>query len=366
MIEINHLGKKYDNIQPLVDINAVINDGDIISVIGSSGCGKSTLLRCLNGLEKPTYGKIVIDGVDITDRRIDASLIKLKIGIVFQSFNLFPHMTVIENVMKPQISILKRNNQEAYDKAIQNLRLVGMESKAMKYPDTLSGGQKQRVAIARTLSMDPEIILFDEPTSALDPTMVEEVQSVIRDLSKLGKTMLIVTHEMRFAREICNRVFYLDQGIIYEEGSPEEIFENPKKENTRRFVKRLKVFETIIDSKDYDYGNGITELLKYGYKNQIGHKTMNKLETCFEELCVEILLKTIDDPNIMFTLEYDDIDKNINVAVLYNGKLFNPLDTDNKISLSMLRNVIKNARYSQVHENKYTNKFIFELNNENE
>ena len=361
MIKINHLCKKYESTTPLKDINATIHKGDIISIIGPSGTGKSTLLRCINILEKPTSGSIIVDGVDITDRKNYNNPVRLKMGMVFQSFNLFPNMTVIENVMKPQVDILKRDNQYAYDNAIKNLRLVGMDARAMKYPDTLSGGQKQRVAIARTLSMDPEIILFDEPTSALDPTMVEEVQSVIRELSKFGKTMLIVTHEMRFAREICNRVFYLDEGTIYEEGTPEEVFDNPKKDRTRRFVKRLKVFERVIENRNFDYVEYINKLSRYGHKNQIDHDIIHKLESCFEELCVEILLPTIKDPTILFSSEYNDNDKSMTISVSYNGEQFDPLTSDNKLSLSILSKLIKNAEHIQIEDNKYTNKFIFEL-----
>ena len=361
MIKISHLCKKFENVEPLKDINTTIREGDIISIIGPSGTGKSTLLRCINMLEKPTSGSVLVDGVDITDKKNYNNPIRLKMGMVFQSFNLFPNMTVIENIMRPQIDILKRENQYAYDKAIENLHLVGMDGKAMKYPDSLSGGQKQRVAIARTLSMDPEIILFDEPTSALDPTMVEEVQSVIRELSRLGRTMLIVTHEMKFAREICNRVFYLDDGIIYEEGTPEEIFDNPKKERTRRFVKRLKVFEKVIENRNFNYTEYIESLSRYGYKNQIDHDIIHKLESCFEELCVEILLPIIKDPTILFSSEYNDLEKSMIVSVSYNGEQFDPLTSDNKLSLSILKSLINNPEHQKIEDNKYTNKFIFEL-----
>ena len=361
MIKINHLCKKYENSIPLKDINTTIYDGDIISIIGPSGTGKSTLLRCINMLEKPTSGSVIIDNIDITDKKNHNNPARLKMGMVFQSFNLFPNMTVIENVMKPQIDILKRNNQYAYDKAIENLRLVGMDGRAMKYPDTLSGGQKQRVAIARTLSMDPEIILFDEPTSALDPIMVEEVQSVIRELSKLGRTMLIVTHEMKFAREICNRVFYLDEGIIYEEGTPEEVFDNPKKERTRRFVKRLKVFEKVIENRNFNYTEYIGSLSRYGYKNHIDHDIIHKLESCFEELCVEILLPNINNPTILFTSEYNDTENTMIVSVSYNGEYFDPLTSENKLSLSILNSLMNNPKHMKIDDNKYTNKFIFEL-----
>ena len=241
MIELKHLRKEYPNAIPLRDVSVTINDGDIVSVIGPSGTGKSTLIRCINLLDKPTSGQIIVNGTDITAKGCNIREVRKKMGMVFQSFNLFGHQTVIENVMNGPIDLLGLSRQEAYERAMELLRLVGMESRALNYPDMLSGGQKQRVAIARTLSMDPDIILFDEPTSALDPTMVGEVQAVIRELAKMGKTMMIVTHEMKFAREICNRVFYLDQGGIYEDGTPEQVFGNPQSEKTRAFLSKASI-----------------------------------------------------------------------------------------------------------------------------
>ena len=241
MIRIEHLRKEYPTAVPLKDVNIEIHKGDVISVIGPSGTGKSTLIRCINLLDQPTSGKVFIDDEEITAKGADVARIRRKMGMVFQHFNLFPHMTVIENIMSAPMDLLGKSKQEAYDKGIALLRKVGLADKALNYPDVMSGGQKQRVAIARTLAMEPEIILFDEPTSALDPTMIGEVQAVIRDLAKQGTTMIIVTHEMKFAREICNRVFYMDEGGVYEDGSPEQIFDNPQKERTRQFIRHLKV-----------------------------------------------------------------------------------------------------------------------------
>ena len=217
MIEIKNLKKEYPNVTPLKDVSVKINDGDVISIIGPSGTGKSTLIRCINLLETPTSGQIILDGEDITAKGTDVRRIRQKMGMVFQSLNLFGHLTVIENLMLAPMDLQGKSKQKAYDKAVELLKRVGLANKALSYPDELSGGQKQRVAIARTLAMDPEVVLLDEPTSALDPTMVFEVQAVIRDLSKSGKTMIIVTHEMNFAKAISNRVFYMDEGGIYEE-----------------------------------------------------------------------------------------------------------------------------------------------------
>ena len=194
MIKIEHLRKEYSGITPLRDVNVEIHDGDVIAVIGSSGTGKSTLLRCMNLLEKPTSGKIWVDQDEITDPRCNVNRVRQRMGMVFQSFNLFGHMTVIENIMFSPVDLKRISRQDAYNKGMSLLRMVGLAEKALNYPDELSGGQKQRVAIARALAMDPEIILLDEPTSALDPAMVDEVQSVIRELARSGKTMMIVTH----------------------------------------------------------------------------------------------------------------------------------------------------------------------------
>ena len=253
MIRIEHLRKEYPTATPLKDVNVRIHKGDVISVIGPSGTGKSTLIRCINMLETPTSGNIWVGDQCITDPKCDISKVRQKMGMVFQSFNLFPHLTVIENIMKAPVELLGKSKQEAYDEGIRLLRMVGLADKAFNYPHVMSGGQKQRVAIARTLAMDPEIILFDEPTSALDPTMVGEVQAVIRDLARKGLTMIIVTHEMSFARQIANRVFYMDEGGVYEDGTPEEIFDNPKREKTIRFIKHLKVWENLITSKDFEF-----------------------------------------------------------------------------------------------------------------
>ena len=239
MIELRHLRKEFEDVTPLEDINVTIHSGDVISVIGPSGTGKSTLLRCINMLEPPTSGEIIVDGQVINDGKCDLNEIRKKMGMVFQSFNLFGHLTVIENIMNPQITLLGRSRQEAYDKAMSLLNTVGLSSKALNYPEDLSGGQQQRIAIARTLAMDPDIILFDEPTSALDPEMVGEVLSLMKELAEDGMTMVVVTHEMGFAREVANRVMFINDGIIQEEGTPEEVFRNPKSPRLQEFLSKV-------------------------------------------------------------------------------------------------------------------------------
>ncbi len=361
MIEIKNLKKVYPNITPLKDVSTVINDGDVIAIIGPSGTGKSTLLRCLNLLEKPTGGQIIVNGTDITAKNCDVSAIRRKMGMVFQSFNLFGHQTVIENIMYAPVKLLGKSRQEAYDRGMDLLRVVGLAQKALNYPDELSGGQKQRVAIARALAMDPDTILFDEPTSALDPTMVGEVQSVIRELAKSGKTLLIVTHEMEFARQVSNRVFFMDEGGIYEDGSPEQIFEHPLKEKTRRFIEKLKVFEVTIDSRDFDFMGLNTDLENYCNKQNISRNDCHKLQSVMEELCRTILLPVYDEPDIKCTIEYAEKTGHIHIAVEYCGTEYDPKNSNNELALSILKGTTSGMTYAYVAEEKYANKVKIEL-----
>ncbi len=356
MIQIEHLRKEYPNAIPLKDVSVTINDGDIISIIGPSGTGKSTLIRCINMLDCPTSGKIIVNGIDVTDKHCNICDVRKKMGMVFQNFNLFEHLTVLENVMFAPMNLLKMSKQEAYDRAIELLRMVGMDRRTMNYPYMLSGGQKQRVAIARTLSLDPDIILFDEPTSALDPTMVGEVQSVIRSLTKMGKTMMIVTHEMKFAREICNRVFYMDNGGIYEDGTPEQIFDNPQKERTRRFIRHLKVFETVIDGVDFDFVGIASELERYAYKNEMPPKMTYRLRALFEEMCHELILPAIEQKLINFTVEYNAETQAATAIITYPGKSYDPSTSDNELSLAIINNAADNIQYSFNEKENNSNK----------
>ena len=347
MIRIEHLRKEYPTAVPLKDVNVEIHKGDIISVIGPSGTGKSTLIRCINLLDKPTSGKVIIDGEEITAKGSDVARIRRKMGMVFQHFNLFPHMTVIENIMAAPMDLLGLSKQEAYDRAIELLRKVGLGDKAFNYPDVMSGGQKQRVAIARTLAMEPDIILFDEPTSALDPTMIGEVQAVIRDLAKQGTTMIIVTHEMKFAREICNRVFYMDQGGIYEDGTPEQIFDNPQKERTRQFICHLKVLEYSITSHDFDFIGLNTQIEEFGRKHRISQRKIYNIQAFVEEMCVQILLPQMKDPfEMLVTIEYSEEKDNADVVLRYGGAAFDPRKTDNELSWMLAKKAAENIVYS--------------------
>lgn len=362
MITIKNLRKEYANVTPLKDVNVTINRGDVISIIGPSGTGKSTLIRCLNLLEEPTSGQIIVDGECITDKRCNINKIREKMGMVFQSFNLFNHMTVIENLMAAPMDLHGMSKQDAYEKSIELLRMVGLADKTLNYPDELSGGQKQRVAIARALAMEPEIILFDEPTSALDPTMVGEVESVIRDLAKKGLTMMIVTHEMKFAREVANRVFYMDQGGIYEEGTPEDIFDNPQKERTIRFIRHLKVFEETILSKDFDFIGLITKLEEFGRKNQMSQRVIYRIQALFEELCVQILLPEFAEPfELKFSMEYAQEPDEVSLQLKYTGESFNPLESDKEISVRIVQNAAKSIEHRAITEDGYTNQLLIKL-----
>ena len=238
IIQVQHLKKSFKNLEVLHDVHFDIKKGEVVTIIGSSGSGKSTLLRCLNLLERLDDGQILYHGQDILDRHFDVNAYRSKVGMVFQGFNLFNNLTVLENCMIGQIKVLKRNKEEAKQMALKYLEKVGMSAFANKSSVQLSGGQKQRVAIARALCMSPEVLLFDEPTSALDPEMVGDVLTIMRELAKEGLTMIIVTHEMAFARDVSSRVVFMDQGVIVEEGTPEQIFEHPQEERTRTFLKR--------------------------------------------------------------------------------------------------------------------------------
>ena len=338
MIKVEHLRKEYPNVIPLKDVNCEINKGDVISIIGPSGTGKSTFLRCLNQLEKPTSGTVTFDGEVITDPKCKMEKVRQKMGMVFQSFNLFANLTIIENVTNAPIQLLGKSKEEAYKEGMELLKRVGLAEKANNFPDELSGGQKQRVAIARAIAMKPDMILFDEPTSALDPTMVGEVLQVIRALAKDGMTMMIVTHEMKFARDVSTRIFYMDEGGIYEEGTPEEIFGSPKKEKTRIFIKRLKQLPFTIESADFDYISYISQLETFGKDNALSDKTVRALHLLFEEVVKQELSSRENAFPINVVTEYSEADGSTSFEVTYGGEDFDPIKNGNDISAAIVKN----------------------------
>lgn len=358
MISIRNLKKVFPNVIPLEDVSVEINKGEVISIIGPSGTGKSTLLRCLNLLETPTAGEIWIDGKNIMEKGANVALMRQKMGMVFQSFNLFSHLTVIENIMLAPVGLLKQTRQEAYDEGMKLLSMIGLAEKALNYPDELSGGQKQRVAIARALAMKPEVILFDEPTSALDPTMVGEVLSVIRALAREGLTMIIVTHEMKFARDVSTRVFYMDQGGIYEDGPPEQIFDNPQRERTAAFVRRLKVFERTIQSDTFDFIEVSTALEEFGRKQVLAQRQINSLQLIFEEMCVQTLMGGVGSSvfPMNFVASVSEVDGSCEAIISYAGTKFNPFE-ENKEDLS----VALVCGMAKSHEHTYNDKNVITL-----
>ncbi len=361
VIRLEHLKKEFPDGVPLKDVNASILGGEIIALIGPSGTGKSTLLKIVDGIIPSTEGKIEIFGQDmgVTENRTAA---RKKLAMLFQSYDLFPHLTVLENVMLAPMLVMKKSRQEAYASAMALLRSVCMADKAKSMPDSLSGGQKQRIAIAQALAMEPEIILFDEPTSALDPTMVSEVLSVLRSLAKQKLTMIIVTHEMQFAKAVSSRVFYMDEGVIYETGTPDEVFDHPQKERTRRFVHRLRVLETSITSPDYDFIGLSANLESFGKRHMLLPKTINNMLTVFEELCVQLIVPKLGRHPVLHLLtEFAEANGDVQMIVRYNGTAFNPTKDEASIPVQLLRNASQSIVYSEIAEGELTNEIIVQV-----
>ena len=347
MITIEHLRKEFPDATPLKDVNATINKGEVISIIGPSGTGKSTFLRCLNRLEQPTSGKIIIDGVDISAKDCPLHLIRRKMGMVFQSFNLYPHMNVIENIMYAPMKVLKLSREDAYERGMKLLRAVGLGERELKYPDQLSGGQKQRVAIARTLAMEPEIILFDEPTSALDPTMVAEVLAVINKLAQDGMTMLIVTHQMRLAKSVSTRIFYMDQGVIYEDGTPDQIFNHPQRERTRCFVNGLDWIRKSFYKNELDYLGFISELHAFALKKLFTPELLYRIEASIEEIYLQTILPVLDEKTKMdFSLEYAEKQGICKIEFRWNDAPVNPLLKMDELSRKLAEHAANDISYN--------------------
>ena len=334
MISVKNLCKSYDGLQILKDVNIDFPDGSTTVIIGGSGCGKSTLLRCLNLLEKPDCGTIEIDGEDIvTAKNVDK--LRQKLGMVYQSFNLFSHLSVLENIILAPMKVKKISKEEAISKAYKLLKMVGMENRATHMPDQLSGGQKQRVAIARALAMEPEVMLFDEPTSALDPTMVDEVETVIKRLVDSGMTSIIVTHEMRFARNIASNILFLAEGGVYEEGSPDQIFDNPQKDLTRRFIYRSRMYEEALNKTDIDIYELCSRIRQYA----IAYGLTRKQSKGIEYFCEELIYPLIMFNNAVLRIIADENRNEYSITAEFKGLNKDPLSLEciDELGLSIVK-----------------------------
>lgn len=321
----------------LKDVNCTVEQGEVISVIGPSGTGKTTFLRCLNRLEEATSGEILIDGENILDARANLPKIRRKMGMVFQNFNLFENMNVLQNISDAPHTLLGVPKKEAENRAMELLELVGLTDKADAMPSTLSGGQKQRVAIARAVAMDPEIILFDEPTSALDPTMVGEVLSVIKKLAKAGMTMIIVTHEMKFARNVSTRIFFMNEGIIYEDGTPDQIFEHPQRPDTQAFIKRLRCLEFDVPDRKFDIHSMNGQIESFCGKYFLSDAVQYRIQSSFEELIMQIL--PLNAPAHL-KVEYSEQSEDVSAEVIQESCCVPILDGES-IPVTMVKGYVE-------------------------
>jgi polar amino acid transport system ATP-binding protein len=352
MISIKNLTKSFGKNVILKDISVEIADGEVVAIIGPSGCGKSTLIRCINLLEQPDSGQIIIGGEEITRKDININAVRCKLGMVYQQFNLFSHKTVLENVIMAPVYVLKIPKEKAIQEAMGYLETVGIANRADYLPDQLSGGQKQRVAIARCLAMHPEAILFDEPTSALDPTMVDEVLSVIRKLVKSGLTCIIVTHEMYFARKIATRVLYMDDKNIYESGTPEQIFTNPQREKTRIFINKLKVltYESALSQIDmYDISRLVTE---YCFKYDMSKRETNIINLICEEYVTNLIQRKYEKEKLTITVSYNELNDTKEIIFRDNFAPGNYFESEgfDPISARLIKGFTKSMEYQRTEE----------------
>lgn len=364
MIELKNISKYDKDLVILNDVNLTINDGDVIAILGPSGMGRTTLLDIILTLNKPTLGEVIIDGKIVGSKGFDYYDARRKIGMVFQDFNLFQNITVIENLMNPLVDLLGLSKQEAYDKACVWLRRVGLMGKAFEYPFDLSDGEKQRVAIARTVAMDPEVILLDNPTSRLDPIMKKEVHNVIRDLAKNGATLVLVTNELRFAREISNRVVYFDEHTVYEEGPTSKMYESPDRDKTIQFFKQFKLLNIDIDTIDFDFIGVSSRIDVFAENLKLSPKTANAMHVAFEELVDQIVLSAIkgrEDFKLKTTFECDDKNSKIYFTCKYDGQEFNPLESDDDLAMMIINHSLNNLKFEYVSDSDYKNVVTAEI-----
>ena len=348
-IEIRGLSKSCGRTQVLKDLDLTIRPHEVVALIGGSGCGKTTLFRCMEMLETPDAGEIFIDGQEISAKGANVDLIRRSMGMVYQNFNLFTHMNVMDNLCLAPVRLLGMSRAEAEEKANRLLDQVGLHGRGGQMPQTLSGGQKHRVAIVRCLMMEPKIMLFDEPTSALDPSMIGEVLATMRMLAKQGLTMIIVTHEMKFAREIASRVLFMADGGIYEDGTAQQIFEHPQKEKTLAFIRKLKHFYYHIRDEKFDFmemQGGIERFAEgYGLEGKLAYR----LRLCTEELVNDLLAaKGEGDIEIDITIEYSEEDKRTVLLCGSTGARYNPFDrpaTEDNLGVTILKHTAASYRH---------------------
>jgi polar amino acid transport system ATP-binding protein len=356
MIRVENLSKSFGGLQVLENVNAYVKKGECIAIIGPSGTGKSVFLSCLNALLIPDSGRVFIDGVDIYDRKTDINKVRERMGMVYQNFNLFSHLTVLENIILAPVKVKKIPRAAAIEKARKLLDTVSLSARENAYPHELSGGQKQRIAIARAMAMEPQVVLFDEPTSALDPAMVGEVLAVMRTFAKQGITMLVVTHEMEFAKEVSDGVFYMADRGIYESGTPGEIFENPQKEKTRAFISRLKTLELEIHSTQFDLLEQLSRIELFCGKYNLDRRLIHKCQMVFEEISMYLLQNCFvqgEIPAILINVGYSEKEKTIEISIIYNGDLRNPFAEsnggtadDDELGLMMIQRMTKSTEYA--------------------
>lgn len=340
-----------------------IERGECVAVIGPSGAGKSVFLSCLNGLTKPDSGRVFINGVNICDKRTDIDRVRQKMGMVYQSFHLFSHLSVMDNLTLAPRKLLGLSAGEAQTKAEALLDMVGLREKATAIPSTLSGGQQQRIAIARAMAMEPELVLFDEPTSALDPAMVGEVLAVIRALSRQGLTMVIVTHELDFAREVAHRVLYMDEKGIYETGTPEEIFDHPQRERTKAFIRRQKTFQYEIPSRTFDFYQLYTQIELFCQKYRISRETSYGLQLCAEESVFHLLNHSLAS-HILLSISYSEQSGAAMLTLDYDGPNRDPFaGGEEDIGLQLLRSKAEQIWYEKNEEGNHL-KFQLETGRE--
>ena len=353
IIEVKNLCKSFNGVEVLKNVNLSVNNGEIVSIIGGSGCGKSVFLRCLELLEIPDKGEIYIDNQEITANNANIDVIRRSIGMVYQKFHLFQHLNVMENLILAPTKLLKMTKSNSETKAVEWLQKVGLIAKKDSYPAELSGGQQQRIAICRSLMMNPKVMLFDEPTSALDPTMVGEVLAVMRMLAKNKLTMIIVTHEMNFAREVANRVlFFADHGI-YEQGTPKEIFDNPQKPLTIAFINKLKFFHYEIADKNFDLMQMQGGIWNFAEKYGFSRKKALNLQLCCEETVYEMLNGCYEDRdkiNIIIDIIYSESKNQTKIKVSSGGKIYNLLEFENDLlehlGVTIINKIAKQVEYS--------------------